>query len=106
MIIINEKSTFVIRLGFKDGSAQAVTPTTGRYRIDDVASDTEILGWTDFTPSAATHDLTITSAQNAIIDSGRASEKKLVTVDVTYGTDSKRITGDYTYGVKNLDKIT
>lgn len=106
MIIINEKSTLVIRLGFKDGSALEVVPTTGRYRIDDVTSDAQILDWTDFTPAAATHDLTITSAQNAIVNSALESEKKLVTVDVTYGTDSKRITGDYTYGVKNLAKIT
>lgn len=106
MIIINEKSTLVLRLGFKDGSAQAVVPTAGRYRIDDVNSDSQILDWTDFTPSASTHDLTITSAQNAIISNALESEKKLVTVDVTYGTDGKKITGEYIYIVKNLAKIT
>jgi hypothetical protein len=106
MEIINEKTTLILRLSFKDESSIGVIPTAAQYRIDDVESGTQILDWTSFAPSAATHDLTITDVQNAIIDTAVERERKRVTVQITYGATSKKVTDEYIYAVKNLTKIT
>lgn len=105
MEIINENTTLILRLSFKDENSIGVIPATAQYRIDDVESGTQILAWTSFTPSADTHDLTITAAQNAIISSDQEREKKRVTVEITYGATSKKATEEYVYAVKNLMKI-
>jgi ribose 5-phosphate isomerase len=106
MEIINEETTLVLRLSFKDENSVGVIPTAAQYRIDDVESGTQLLDWTSFAPSAITHDLTITDAQNDILDAALDSEKKKVTVKITYGPQNKKATADYIYTVKNLSKIT
>ncbi|PKN05551.1 MAG: hypothetical protein CVU74_01090 [Deltaproteobacteria bacterium HGW-Deltaproteobacteria-9] len=105
MEIINENSTLDLRLSFADESSVGVVPTAAQYRIDDVETGAQILDWTSFTPAAATHDLSITDAQNAIINSDLEKENKRVTVKITYGPQSKKATGAYIYTVKNLNKI-
>ncbi|PKN71198.1 MAG: hypothetical protein CVU54_01895 [Deltaproteobacteria bacterium HGW-Deltaproteobacteria-12] len=106
MNVVNEETTLTLQCTFADGTGAAVIPSAGLYRLDDVSSDTQIVDWTAFTPSAATHDLTITDAQNAILDSTRAVEKKRLTVSITFGTDNKKATAEYVYAVRNLSKIT
>ncbi|KUG22373.1 hypothetical protein ASZ90_007852 [hydrocarbon metagenome] len=105
MELINEKTTLTLRLTFKDEDNVAVVPTAAQYRIDDVDSGSQILDWSSFTPSASTHDLTITDAQNAIIDTNLERERKKVTVQITHGPENKKATGDYIYIVRNLTKI-
>lgn len=105
MEIINENTTLIVRLSFKDENSIGVIPSAAQYRIDDVDSGAQILDWTSFTPSADTHDLTITAAQNAIMASDREQEKKRVTVEITYGVTDNKATDEYVYVVKNLTKI-
>jgi hypothetical protein len=105
MEIINENTTLTLLMAFEDEEEAAVIPTSVEYRIDDVASGDEILDWTTFTPSAATHNLVITAAQNAILDGTLAKEKKRVSFKVAYGID-KEATDEYIYAVRNLTKIT
>jgi hypothetical protein len=101
---VNERSSCVLQVAFYDENEDAVIPAAGTYQIDDGAG-TAILAATAFTPSAATHNLQITSAQNRILDATKPSEKRIVTVTYQYG-DGKQGTGDYTYMVKNLSKVT
>ena len=51
---VNEKSTSIVTLSFADEAGNAVTPTSGTYRIDDVASGTQIKGDTAFAGPART----------------------------------------------------
>lgn len=103
--VINENSHAVVTLSFTDEKGVAVVPTAGQYRLDDVASETELLAWTAFTPSAATHDLIITDVQNAIMNNALEAEKKRLTIDFTFGSDNKKATAEYIYVVRNLSKI-
>lgn len=105
MDVINEKTTYTLTLTFTDESGSAVTPSAGTYRIDDVSSGAEIKGETAFTPSASTHDLIITASENAILNTANSSEKRRVTVTVTYGM-ARQMTEEYFYSVKNLGKVT
>jgi len=42
MEIVNERSTSIVTLTFRDETGAQVTPSAGTYRIDDAASGTEI----------------------------------------------------------------
>ncbi|MFA5424499.1 MAG: hypothetical protein WC374_11655 [Phycisphaerae bacterium] len=101
MEIIKPDTTLTISLAFTDENGDAVTPSAARYRIDDVASGDEVLAWTNFTPATSTYDLIIEAAQNAIINSAQPTEKKLVKVEITYGTDNKK-TDTYVYMVSDI----
>lgn len=103
--MVNEQSTAVIGLSFTDETGQPVTPASARYRLDDVASDDEIVGWTDIAPTDASVDLIITGAQNVILDATSDYEKKRLTVIFTYGLDSKQSTAEYVYAVRNLKNL-
>ena len=102
MQIVSEGNTYIITCTFTDENGLAIVPTAARYRLDDKKSQQEILDWTAFVPTASTHDLTITATQNAIINTDLAKETKILTVEITYGTDSKLATNEYQYDVVNL----
>jgi hypothetical protein len=105
MLTVNENTTLVMALGFTNEDLAPVVPGASQYRLDDVSPGAEILGWTDFLPEEDTHDLIITAAQNAIINSALAVEKKRLTLKLTYSDDHKEATAQYIYAVKNLAKI-
>ncbi len=105
MEIVNEKSTSVVTLTFRDESGALVTPSGGTYRIDDAALGTEIKADTPFTPVDSSHDITITSTENRILDATRNVEERIVTVSFTYGA-GKNGNSEYRYSVKNLTKIS
>lgn len=105
MEIVSERSTSIVTLTFRDESGALVTPSAGTYRIDDAVSGTEIKSETVFTPAGSSHEITITDAENRILDDARNVEERIVTVTFTYGAGKKGM-GEYRYGVKNLAKIS
>ncbi|HSW37859.1 MAG TPA: hypothetical protein VLL97_00030 [Acidobacteriota bacterium] len=105
MKIINEKSTLVVALSFKDEDGADVVPVSAHYRLDDVASGVSIVARTALTSLAATMDLVVTAAQNAIKNGALATERKRLTVEFTYGIDTKAAVADYVYAVKNLSGV-
>jgi hypothetical protein len=105
MEIVNERSTSIVTLTFRDETGAQVTPSAGTYRIDDAASGTEIRASTPFTPSGSTHDIMITDEENRILDVTRNIEERIVTVSFTYGV-GKKGSGEYRYSVKNLLKMS
>lgn len=102
---VNERSTSIVTLTFRDENGAAVTPGAASYRIDDVASGTEILDDTAFTPSSDIHQLTISDTQNRILTAANVREERLVTISITYGT-GRKLNQEYRYYVMNLTKIT
>lgn len=102
---VNEKTTSVVTLSFKDEAGNPVQPTSGSYRIDDTASGIEIKEDTAFTPAGTTHDLVISDSENALLGQDNSRELRCVTVSVTYGA-GKKINAEYRYYVVNLLKIT
>jgi len=101
--LIKEENTATLQVSFADEDGGAVTPSSGTYQIDD-ESGQSVKAETGISPSAATHNITITGAENAIICDDKAYETRTVTVTWTNGT----ITGKdiYQYQVQNLKYVT
>jgi hypothetical protein len=102
--IVPEKSTAVLTVSFKDENGNPVTPSSGSYRIDDVASGEEVTADTPFTPVGSSHDIEITPAENAMQGTG-LSEDRRVTLSFTY-SGTKQGKAEYIYRLKNLSKVS
>jgi hypothetical protein len=85
MIELNEGTTCVVSIDFKDENGVDVVPTSGRYRVDDAESGTVVLHWTAFTPTSANQLLYIQSNSNRLIAQEHDRETRVVTVEFTYG---------------------
>ncbi|MCK5613136.1 hypothetical protein KAR91_65285 [Candidatus Pacearchaeota archaeon] len=103
MTTVNEGSTCYLDVSFKDKDGVLAAPTSISYRIDCITSDQEIKDDTDFGAPAASIEIEIDSADNAIIDQANNSERRLVTVTGTYGAEDK-IVEEYEYDVMNMTK--
>ena len=101
---VNEDSTAILTLTFKNELGAEVTPSTAYIRIDDVPSRTQIRDWTAISPLASTVDVTISNSENAILKQTHQYEIRRVSVYFTYAT-SKKGTADFLYNLVNLDKI-
>lgn len=106
MEIINEGSSLSVPLSFTDDTDAAVTPSAARYKLDDLAAGTSIIAWTSFAPSASTHTLVITAAQNARLNSALVLEEHRLTVEITYGTDSKKALSTYDFAIRKIGVTT
>ena len=103
METVNEKSVAVLTLLFKDEDGALINPSTASYRVDDKSSGSNITAATTINPVDGMYDIVITAAQNAIVDSAKVFETKVVTVSWTYGTGDAN--AEYEYRVKNLLKV-
>jgi hypothetical protein len=101
---VNEDSTAVLTLTFKDETDTLVVPGSIYYRIDDVPTKTQIRDWTAISPPSSSVDVTITDIENAILKQTHQYEIRLVSVYFTYAT-GKKGTADFIYNLVNLDRI-
>jgi len=101
---VNEESTayLTVTLLDKDGAEEA--PSSATYRIDCLTNGQEIRDDTALTP-AASIEITLGAADNAIINQENTTERRLVTVTASYGADDE-LNDEYEYNVKNLRKKT
>lgn len=104
MAVVNEKNTAYLTVTFLDKDGAQEAPTSISYRIDDEESGSAILAPTAVTPGASV-TITITPAQNAILDASKAQEAKLVTITGVYSA-SDQVTHEYRYQVKNLRHVS
>ncbi|HEY6925154.1 MAG TPA: hypothetical protein VI653_16885 [Steroidobacteraceae bacterium] len=79
-----EQSAARITAAYFDTTGLPFVPNAVAYRIDDVVSGANILGWTDITPELI-NTVTVTSAQNALISLTRESEAHQVLFRITDG---------------------
>lgn len=99
----NEGTTVRVVVSFFDETGAAVTPTSARYRIDDLGTATAILVPTDLTSLGTTKTIYITSAQNAMTtNSTKATQTRVLTVDFIYGSPAKHGVVEYQYALVNL----
>ena len=103
---VNEESTAVVTVSFENESEVAVTPDQAWYSLYCETNSTEILAETELTGLGTTKDITITAAQNAIIDTTVEFEIKILTVRFLYATSTKQGTNQYRYKVMNLTRIS
>lgn len=101
---IQEQSTLVIGARFRNRASVAdAVPTNVKYRIDDLATGSQLLDWTSVTPAASVN-ITITALQNAIRNDANSIETKQLTVASDYGLSTQYIDRT-TWDVRNLKGI-
>lgn len=111
--ILNEASTAIIQLWFKDELEKNVTPSSVIWRLDDAIllanndaqfgpySAGEIVDDTTETPTSYKHTVYVPNTANIIINPDNIWEEKILTVKYTYG-GSKIGTEEFRYRVKQL----
>lgn len=104
METINEESSCLLTVNFKDENGAAIIPTTAYYSIYCESNSSEILAESEIPDPQSEQIIVITQAQNAIILGANNLEMKLVTLRWTYGT-GKQGTKEFRYRVRNLKRI-
>jgi len=104
MQTVTERSTAYLTASFYDKTGVLQAPASLAYRIDDVMSGQQVRGDTTITP-AAQAEITLTAADNAILNTVGSDEKRRVTVTASYGV-SDQVTDEYIYLVRNLTKVS
>lgn len=69
------------------------TPTSARYRIDNLTDGTTIKDWTTLTPSTSM-DVLISAADNALT-SGCSRERRQVVIEASDSDGAVRVTHEY-----------
>jgi len=100
---INERSTAYLTVRFyaKDGSLAA--PTAVVYSIHDLTNGQEVRAETALVAGAEI-EITLTTADTAIINDNNQFERRLVIVEATYGVDDA-VRSQYEFQVYNLKKV-
>jgi hypothetical protein len=75
-------SACLVNASFVDTTDAPLIPSALQYRIDDVVSGAEILGWTTVTPAAAVQ-VTVSATQNAMVSNSACSETHQVAFAIT-----------------------
>ena len=104
--IVAEETTFTVTSYHRTRASRAASaPTTVHYRLDCLATKTEILDWTVVSAPAASNSIVITSAQNQILDDAHPRERKQITIKLDSGLSTQVIRAK-TWTVSNLEGIT
>lgn len=98
---VNEKTTYVVTLSFKDESGVSVIPDSLTYRLDDEASGEEVIEDTVVVPTGATYNVVISSTSNIILNDDKRNEVRVLTASFVYQT-TKIGTAEFKYKLLNL----
>lgn len=90
---INEGEAFRLTVRPLSADLGATTPTTVRYRIDDLNQGTAVLDWTTVTPGTSMN-IVVTSAQNALRNC-LSIERRQVVIEATDSDGPMRRTWEY-----------
>lgn len=102
---VNEKSVITFSVVPLDESGAAFTPTSARYRVDDVVTETELIAWTTIGTPSSSMSVEIPASTHAMIDVGLAFEKKKFTFSTDFGTDQEH-NEELEYEVRNLSFVS
>ncbi len=94
-VIVKEGDGHTVRVAWKDGDGVAVTPTSARYRIDCITTNTNTLDWQSIAADS-TVTIDIPGSANEIQDSTNDSEVRQITVQANAGQPNQRtVVGEY-----------
>lgn len=99
---INEGEAFRVTIRALTADLAASTPSTMRYRIDDLDQGNAVLDWTTLTPATSVNVI-VTSAQNAMRN-GLCVERRQIVIEATDSDGPIRKVIDYE--IQNLQGIT
>lgn len=100
---VTEQSTSYVTVNFLDKTGALAVPVSATYRVDDVATDTEVRTWAALT-AASSIEITLTKADNTILNTAGRNEERRVTVIAVYSA-TDQVTDEYKYVITNLKKI-
>ena len=98
---VNEGSSGYILAQFFDTASIAMAPSSARYRIDCLTTDTVVLDWTTLTVLDVTKEINITPSQNSMQDETNSLEIRRITVEGTDIFGNKQV-ADYEYDLINM----
>lgn len=101
---VTEASAAQFTAEFYDNAWAATTPTSVRYRVDDARTGSELAGWAAVSPASSV-TITVTAAQNAIVDDVNNTERRLLTVQADNALASQ-VTAAYVFEVTNLRSVS
>lgn len=102
---INQLSQSYVTAGpFLDQNGNAYTPTSLRYRIDDLTNNVQIQDWTTLAVDS-TVTIIIPSATNELTDINNVVEMRQVTLEVTAPGGALRY-DDVTYNLIKVHGLT
>lgn len=105
MQTVTEKSTAYLTVNFYDKAGALNVPNTITYRIDDVFGGLQVRGDTAIGAPASSIEITLTAADNTILNTAGQNERRRVTVTAVYGLGDQ-VADEYIYEVANLLKVT
>jgi hypothetical protein len=83
--MVKEGSALFLTFTFKDENGAPVAPITIDWRIDDVDSGTEVVGWTPVGAPSASVNVSVNPTNNNIVDQTKVVEKRILTVRMDNG---------------------
>lgn len=101
---VNERTTPVVTISFKDEDEAPAIPSSASYRIDDHGSEVQILDNTVITPLDSTIEIKLTQEHTRILTPTNDHEIRRITVWWAYGS-SKYGNGECFLKVLNLKGI-
>lgn len=100
--VVKERTTAYLTVAFRDKAGAAAAPATVVYSVYDMTTGTEVRAETELTP-AASIEIVLSAADNAIVGTGNARERRRVTVKATYAADDE-LHDQFEYYVQNLER--
>lgn len=102
-VSIIEGSVCRVSVEFLDMNGNPFVPVSSQYRVDDIATGSQIIGWTPLDVVGTTQLITITATQNALLSAPgtRHSEDRQVVVQTT-DSDGNVDMKSITYSVMRL----
>lgn len=95
-IVIIEGAACFVGLSFIDSTGQSFTPISARYRVDNVIGGQPILAWTPLSNLSPSMSITVTGAQNALVDGTKRTELHQLLLELIDGNgNADRIKADW-----------
>lgn len=104
MDTVNENSTAYISVTFYDKDEIAAQPSSATYDLVDENTGDVLRDNVTLSPTGGIVEITLTKADNVIIDATRTFEHRRLTVHGVYGADDE-IHSEYVYEVENLHEV-
>lgn len=102
-LTITEQSTGYLTVSFYDKADVLAVPVSATYRIDDPDTGAAIHAVTSLTP-ASQIEITLTKADNTILNENGKNEQRRVTVIGVYSA-TDQVADEYIYKIINLAKV-
>lgn len=100
-LAIDEKTSIAVKVSFLDESKALTFPEVATYRLDDENGE-NIIPETMIEPTERA-TIEIPRTANAILDRANRTERRVLTIDYTYGAGTKGARTPFVYEIRRLE---